>query len=288
MFTKVIKDNLFSRKFSLNIKGKLVNLNTPKIMGILNATPDSFYEKSRLATEMSILNKAEKMLVEGAHFLDIGGFSTRPNAQEVTEEEELKRVIPFVEKISNAFPEALISIDTFRSKVARKAIMAGASIINDVSGGQADEAMFKTVANLKVPYVLMHSRGTPTTMMANVNYKNVTKEVVQYFAERVNKLKELGHNDIIIDPGFGFSKNLNQNYELLSRLNHLHVVGFPVLIGVSRKSMIFKLLKTTPEMALNGTNILNFASLEKGARILRVHDVKEAQETIELFNALQP
>ncbi len=283
----MIKDNLISRNFSLNIKGKLVELNSPKIMGILNATPDSFYENSRTTSEGKLLTKAEKMLYEGATFLDIGGFSTRPNAAAVAEEEELKRVVPFIEKLSDAFPEAYISIDTFRAKVAQEAIGAGASIINDVSGGQADTAMFETVARLKLPYILMHIRGTPTNMMVDTHYKNIVTEVVKYFAEKTNQLKKLGHTDIIIDPGFGFSKNIAQNYELLNGLRHLHKVGFPVLIGVSRKSMIYKLLKTTPEMALNGTNILNFASLERGAKILRVHDVKEAKETIELFSALQ-
>lgn len=256
-------------------------------MGILNATEDSFYKESRISSINQVLIKAEQMLSEGAHMLDIGGFSTRPNAKEITKEEELRRIIPLIESLRQEFPDSIISVDTFRSQVAEAAIEVGASIINDVSGGQADETMFATVARLKVPYILMHMRGTPTNMMADLSYENVVKEVVQYFAVRVNKLKGLGHTDIIIDPGFGFSKNLKQNYELLSELNHLHVVGFPVLIGVSRKSMIYKLLKTTPEMALNGTNILNFASLEKGARILRVHDVKEARETIELFSALQ-
>ncbi|MCF6361032.1 MAG: dihydropteroate synthase [Cyclobacteriaceae bacterium] len=255
-------------------------------MGILNATSDSFYEGSRVTTEDKILLKAEKMLKAGATFLDIGGFSTRPNAENVSETKELKRVIPFIKKLSTTFPEAYISIDTFRPNVATEAVNAGASIINDVSGGQ-DEAMFETVAKLKVPYILMHMRGKPTNMMTDTNYKNIITEVVEYFVEKTNRLKKLGHLDIIIDPGFGFSKNLEQNYELLNGLRHLHMVGFPVLIGVSRKSMIYKLLKTTPEMALNGTNILNFASLERGAKILRVHDVKEAQETIKLFSALQ-
>lgn len=283
----MIKNSLFSRKFSLNIKGKLVSLNSPKIMGILNATTDSFYKESRVNSIDKLLVKAEEMLTQGATFLDIGGFSTRPNATEVSQEDELKRVIPFINKLSTHFPEAYISIDTFRAKVAQEAIEAGASIINDISGGQADNAMFKTVARLKTPYVLMHMRGTPTTMMNNLHYKNVITEVVKYFSERCTQLTKLGHSDIILDPGFGFSKNLEHNYELLSGLKHLHSVGFPVLIGVSRKSMIYKLLKTTPQKALNGTNILNFATLERGARILRVHDVKEAQETIEIFSALQ-
>jgi len=282
-----MKDSLISRNYSLNIKGKLFDLNSPKIMGILNATPDSFYKGSRVSGVTHILTIAETMLQEGAHILDIGGFSTRPNANQVTEDEEMQRVIPLVEAISKELPEAIISIDTFRSKVAKSTIEAGASIINDVSGGQADEAMFETVAKLKAPYILMHMRGTPTNMMSDIHYENVTKEVINFFVEQTQKLKKLGHNDIIIDPGFGFSKNITQNYELLKHLNRLHMVGYPVLIGVSRKSMIYKLLKTTPEMALNGTNILNFASLEKGARILRVHDVKEARETIELFRAIQ-
>lgn len=282
-----MKDSLFSRTFSLNIRGNLFDLNTPKVMGVLNITPDSFYEGSRVTSTSTILQKAENMLNNGADILDIGGFSTRPGAKEVSFDEELERVIPATEAIIKAFPSAIISIDTFRSGVAEKAIAAGASIINDISGGQADELMFETVARLKVPYILMHMRGTPTTMMKDTNYENVTKEVLQFFARQTNKLKEMGHSDIILDPGFGFSKTLEQNYELLRHLNDLLIVGYPVLIGVSRKSMIHKLLKTTPEMALNGTNILNFAALEKGARILRVHDVREAQETIKLFSVLQ-
>lgn len=282
----MIKDSLISRKISLNIKGKLLELNSPKIMGILNATPDSFYEQSRATTESTVLTAVEKMLHAGATFLDIGGFSTRPNASSVTEKEELARVIPFIKKLSQTFPEAHISIDTFRSKVAQEAINAGAAIINDVSGGQADDAMFETVAKLKTPYVLMHMRGTPTTMMSNTTYKNVILDIIKYFVEKTNQLKKLGHSDVIIDPGFGFSKNMEQNYELLNGLHQLQRVGYPILVGVSRKSMIYKLLKTTPEKALNGTNILNFAALERGASILRVHDVKEAKETIELFRAL--
>jgi len=281
-----MQNSLFTRKFSLNIKGKIFELNSPKIMGILNATPDSFFKDSRVNTVTQILHKAEKMLDEGAHILDIGGFSTRPNAEEVSIEEEITRILPLIDAISREFPEAIVSIDTFRSKVAKQAIEAGASIINDISGGQADSDMFEAVVQLKVPYIMMHMRGTPTTMMKNVTYENVVKEVVQFFSQQVSILKKMGHNDIIIDPGFGFSKTIEQNYELLKHLNHLQMVGCPILIGVSRKTMIYKLLKTTPEMALNGTNILNFASLEKGARILRVHDVKESRETIELFSAI--
>lgn len=256
-------------------------------MGILNATPDSFFSESRVTGIDQLLLKAEKMLSDGAHILDIGGFSTRPNAKEVTVQEELQRVIPLIKCLTHEFPDIIISIDTFRSVVAKKSIEAGASIINDVTGGQADEGMFETVAALKAPYILMHMCGTPPNMITQVNYENITKELINFFVEQTQKLKEMGHNDIIIDPGFGFSKNLSQNYELLKQLDLLQVVGYPILIGVSRKSMIYKLLKTTPEMALNGTNILNFASLEKGARILRVHDVKEAQETIKLYSALQ-
>lgn len=192
-------------------------------MGILNATPDSFYKESRTTSIDHILKKASNMLKEGAHILDVGGFSTRPNAKEVSENEELLRVIPLIESLSNEFPETIISIDTFRSGVAKMAFEAGASIINDVSGGQADDAMFETVTKLKAPYILMHMKGTPTTMMADVNYENVTKEVISFFIKQTNKLKELGHNDIIIDPGFGFSKNLKQNYKLLKNLSHLLV-----------------------------------------------------------------
>ncbi len=256
-------------------------------MGIINATPDSFYAQSRTSTKSQVVAKAGQMLNEGADLLDIGGFSTRPNAEQVSESEELNRVIPLVEALVSEYPEALISVDTFRAKVAWEAVQAGASLVNDVSGGQADEAMFSTVARLKVPYILMHMQGTPTTMMQHTHYQHLVNDIALYFSQRTQALLALGHTDIIIDPGFGFSKTLEQNYTLLNSLNHLQKVGFPVLIGVSRKSMIYKLLKTTPEMALNGTNMLNFAALERGASILRVHDVKEAKETITLFNALQ-
>ena len=282
-----MKDSLFSRTFSLNLRGNLFDLNTPRVMGILNITPDSFYSGSRVQEVSEVLRKAEQMLNDGADLLDIGGFSTRPGAKQVKAEDELKRVLPAIESIIKNFPDALISIDTFRANVAKEAYEAGASIINDISGGQADVNMFETVAQLKAPYVLMHMRGNPTAMMENTKYENLTKEVIQFFVTQTNHLKKLGHNDIIIDPGFGFSKTLEQNYELFRHLKDLHIVGYPVLIGVSRKSMIHKLLKINPEMALNGTNILNFAALEKGANILRVHDVKEAREAIKLVSALQ-
>lgn len=271
----------------INCKGNLIDLSKPKIMGILNVTPDSFFEASRGQTIDSALEKARKMIEEGADFIDIGGMSTRPGSEEISEEEEIKRVLPIIHSILQEFPETLISIDTYRAKVAEKAVVAGASIINDISAGNLDENFFKTVAEMNVPYILMHMKGTPQTMQKNPHYENVTLEINQFFAQKINELRELGINDIILDPGFGFGKTVEQNYELLKNLNLIGFDEFPLLVGVSRKSMITKFLNIHQNEALNGTTVLNTLALQKGANILRVHDVKEAKEVVEIWKKIQ-
>ncbi len=272
---------------TINWKGQLIDLKTPKIMGILNLTPDSFYDGGSYKTDKSILLKVEKMLIEGADFIDVGGQSTRPSSDFLTAEEESKRVLPILEKIIKEFPELLISIDTFYSKVARKAVERGVAIINDISAGNLDDKMIATAADLQVPYIMMHMRGKPQTMQSqkNVTYDNMLQEIILYFSEKIKKAKELGLNDIIIDPGFGFSKTVEGNLELIKNLDLLKNLDFPILMGVSRKSSICKILKTTPDQALNGTTVLNTLSILKGAHILRVHDVREAWETIQLIEA---
>ncbi len=268
---------------TLNCNGTLIDLTTPKVMGILNITPDSFYDGGNLTNEHLILAQAEKMLKEGATFLDIGGYSSRPGAEEVSETEELQRVIPAVESILKKFPKALISIDTFRSEVAKKCVKAGAVMVNDISAGNLDSNMMKTVAALKVPYVMMHLKGNPKTMTSLADYKNVTKEVLFYFSEKLAEARALGINDLIVDPGFGFAKTRQHSFELLNNLELFKSLEVPLLVGISRKSMIYKTLQTTPEEALNGTTALNSIALLKGANILRVHDVKEAIECITLL-----
>lgn len=272
---------------TINWKGQLIDLKTPKIMGILNLTPDSFYDGGSYKTDKSILLKVEKMLIEGADFIDVGGQSTRLSSDFLTAEEESKRVLPILEKIIKEFPELLISIDTFYSKVARKAVERGVAIINDISAGNLDDKMIATAADLQVPYIMMHMRGKPQTMQSqkNVTYDNMLQEIILYFSEKIKKAKELGLNDIIIDPGFGFSKTVEGNLELIKNLDLLKNLDFPILMGVSRKSSICKILKTTPDQALNGTTVLNTLSILKGAHILRVHDVREAWETIQLIEA---
>lgn len=271
---------------TINCKGKLIDLSTPKVMGILNVTPDSFYDGGRYKDENSILNQVETMLNQGATFIDIGAYSSRPNADFVTEEEELQRIVPIVELLVKRFPEIIISVDTFRSEVAKQTIKAGASLINDISAGFLDEKMMQTVANLSVPYIMMHMRGTPQTMQTLTDYDNLTKDVNFYFSERINKARALGIVDLILDPGFGFAKTTQQNFELLNQLELLNIADLPLLVGVSRKSMIYKTLDTTAQNALNGTTALHMIALQKGAKILRVHDVKEAKECITLYNQL--
>jgi dihydropteroate synthase len=276
------KDTFFQTKKTLRIGGKIINLSQPKVMGILNLTPDSFFKDSRIQTEKKLLQEAEKMLAEGADFLDLGAYSSRPGATDISTEEEEKRLIPAVKLMAKTFPEALLSIDTFRAIIAEKAIENGAHLINDISGGNRDAELFKTVGRLKVPYVLMHIKGTPQNMATNNQYENMIQEICFYFSEKIESLKQAGVNDIILDPGFGFAKNTDQNFELLKHLNDFQFLGLPILAGLSRKSMIWKSLNILPEQALNGTSILNTIALSAGASILRVHDVKEAKECIKL------
>ena len=279
------KDNLFSVKSTLNLRGNLVSLDTPKVMGILNVTPDSFYEGSRTTSLADIIVKAGQMLKEGAFILDIGGYSTRPGADAISIETELERVLPAIEAIHKTFPDAYISIDTFRSVVAKAAVSAGASLVNDVSGGNLDDQMFKTVASLKVPYILMHMRGTPETMKTLTDYYHLLNDITAELSIKCSTLKYLGVADIIIDPGFGFTKTIEQNYDILRNLGYFKRLKLPILAGLSRKSMIYKRLDSTAQEALNGTTALNMAALMNGASILRVHDVKEAAETIKLYQA---
>ncbi len=275
-----------SPKTTLNIRGRLISLQQPVVMGIINTTPDSFFASSRANTVAAAVARAGRMLDEGATFLDIGGYSTRPGAATVNVEEELARVLPVITAILRQFPQAILSVDTFRAEVARKAIEAGASMINDITAGE-DPQMFALVKEATVPYIMMHMRGPVNRMMENVKYDNLVLEISRYFQERLQQLRQMDINtDVIIDPGFGFSKTLGQNYEILKNLAYFEALETPLLVGVSRKSMIYKLLETTADEALIGTSVINFAALEKGARILRVHDVKEAIDTIKIFNKL--
>ncbi len=276
------KDTFLNPKTTLNAKGRLIDLSTPGVMAILNITPDSFYDYSRTKSVDDALFKTETFLSEGASFIDIGAYSSRPGADEISTETELKRILPVIEAISTRFPEAILSVDTFRAEVARQSIQAGAHLINDISGGTLDEAMFETVASLNVPYILMHMKGTPQTMHIEPHYDHLLLEVVDYFIEKISKLRALGVKDIILDPGFGFAKRREHSYELLNHLEDLKVFGLSILVGVSRKSMIHKFLKVSPEEALNGTTVINTIALLKGAKILRVHDVRAAMECIKL------
>jgi len=273
---------------TINCKGQLIDLASPKVMGILNVTPDSFYDGGHFKDENSMLLQVESMLSDGATFIDVGGYSSRPGADAVSEDEELQRVIPTIDILLKHFPEVLISVDTFRSTVAEQSIDAGASIINDISAGKSDPNMLKTVGQLRIPYIMMHKRGNPKTMQQQTDYDDLIKDMLFYFSERIAEAHKAKINDIIIDPGFGFAKTLEQNYELLNNLNLLQLADKPILAGVSRKSMIYKTLKTSPQHALNGTTALHMVALERGASILRAHDVNEAMECITLFNQLKP
>jgi len=271
--------------FTLNCNGRLLPVDKPLVMGIINVTPDSFYENSRFTGTEAIFEQAEKMLNEGAAILDIGGQSTRPGSKPINAGEELKRIIPAVSVIKQKFPEAFISVDTFFSVVAAEAIAAGAAIINDISAGSIDDKLIGTVAGLHVPYVLMHMQGTPETMHKNPYYEDVTREVLDFFIKKIDELKSAGIHDIIIDPGFGFGKTAEHNFELLRNLSVLQMLDKPILIGVSRKSTIYRTLGIDVNEALNGTTVLNTIALMNGAAILRVHDVKEAVEVVKLFSA---
>jgi dihydropteroate synthase len=272
---------------TINCKGQLIDLTTPKVMGILNVTPDSFYDGGKFTSDVVVLSQVEKMLLEGATFIDVGGQSSKPNAVIVSIDEELSRVVPVVELIMKNFPDTLLSIDTFNSKVAKVCIENGAALINDISAGNLDENMFETIAKLQVPYIMMHMKGTPQTMQSIAVYDDLLKEILFYFSEKIAKARSLGINDLIIDPGFGFAKNVSQNFELLNKLELLQMLELPILVGVSRKSMIYKTLDINPENALNGTTVLNSFALTKGLNLLRVHDVKEAVECVKLFNQMK-
>ena len=280
------KDTFFHKKTTLNAGGKLFDLSTPKVMGIINLTPDSFFEGSRKIAVEDALQQAAKMLNEGAAFLDLGAYSSRPGADDISVEEEMDRLLPVVEATAKNFPEAILSIDTFRAAVAEAAINTGAHIINDISGGQLDEQMFTTAAKLKVPYILMHMKGNPKTMVHLAEYDDVFNEVLDYFTTRIHQLRQLGVNDIIVDPGFGFAKKAEHGFELLRRLQEFNQLGLPLLTGISRKKMIYGTLGITADEALNGTTVLNTIAMTKGASVLRVHDVKEAVQAVKLFETM--
>jgi len=273
----------FQTSKTLNLGGHLLDLSRPIIMGILNITPDSFYDGGQYKSAEQIIQQVEKMHSEGAKIIDIGGYSTRPNAIDISENEEFKRVLFAIETILDKFPDALISIDTFRANIAEKAVLAGAKIINDVSGGTLDDKMFETVARLKVPYILMHMKGNPQTMAQLTNYENLILEMTDFFQSQITKLQQLGVTDIILDVGLGFAKTIEQNYELIQKLDSFRIFELPILVGASRKSMIWKKLNLSPAEALNGTTAVNAIALQNGATILRVHDVKEARQIVDLF-----
>ena len=268
---------------TINVRGRLVSLDEPQVMGILNVTPDSFFATSRCRSEEEIRQRVCMMRREGATMVDIGAYSSRPGAEEVSVEEELRRLLPAVGIVREEWPDAIISVDTFRAEVARQAVEAGADIINDISGGEMDKDMFRTVAELHVPYILMHMQGTPQDMQKAPHYDNLMCEVFRSLGERVEELHEMGVADVIVDPGFGFGKTMAQNYEMMARLGEFRLLGCPILVGISRKSMIYRLLDATPEESLNGTTALNIIALMNGASILRVHDVKEAVEAVKIY-----
>lgn len=272
---------------NISCNGKLIDLTTPKIMGILNLTPDSFYDGGLYNNTDRALAQTEKMLLEGATFIDVGGASSKPGAVEISADEELVRVLPIIEKIHKTFPETIISIDTYRHGVAKKAVAAGAAMVNDISGGNLDAEMLKTVGALGVPYIAMHMQGTPQNMQDNPSYNNLLVDIRSFFASKVDDAHKAGIYDIIIDPGFGFGKTLEHNYSLLKNLSSIQMDGIPMLIGVSRKSMIHKLLQIEVADALNGTSVLNTVALQQGAQILRVHDVKEAHQAVQLIEKLK-
>lgn len=273
---------------TINIKGQLLSLDEPQVMGILNVTPDSFYAGSRKQTEAAIIDRIETILREGASIIDVGGYSSRPDAAEVSETEEMQRLEMALQPLLQHYPDVVVSVDTFRSSVARQCVEKyGVAMINDISGGELDERMFDTVAQLRVPYIMMHMRGTPQTMQQQTDYEDVTADLLKYFSQKLERLFRLGVNDVILDPGFGFSKTLTQNYELMRHLSDFRIFGLPLLVGVSRKSMIYKLLGITPEESLNGSTVLHTYALLHGADILRVHDVRAAREAIQIVQQLK-
>ena len=271
---------------TINCKGQLIDLSSPKVMGILNITPNSFFDGGMYKNEREILSRVEKMISDGANFIDIGAYSSKPSAAFVSEQEEIERIVPIVNLVLKHFPETILSIDTFRAAVAKTCIESGAAIINDISAGLLDNNMLETVAQYKVPYIMMHMRGTPQTMQTFTQYEAIVKDIQFYFSERIAAARALGINDLIVDPGFGFAKTLEQNFEVFQQLSLFNMLELPILIGISRKSMIYKSLNTSAVEALNGTTVLNTLALTKGAKILRVHDVKEAVECISLYNTI--
>ena len=271
----------------LNIKGSVLDLSIPKIMGVLNVTPDSFYDGGIYSSEKKILKQVEKMVLDGADIIDVGGYSSKPGATSITIEEEEKRVIPIIKLIYKTFKESIISVDTFRSEISEKSINAGASIINDISGGDLDNNIYKIAGKYKTPYIIMHMRGNPSNMQNNPVYKNINYEIIKDLSKKIELAQSNGVGDIIIDPGFGFGKTIEHNYQILNNLKLYKILDKPILVGISRKSMIYKLLKTEPSKALNGTTVLNTIALINGANILRVHDVKEAKEVIKLCSFLK-
>jgi dihydropteroate synthase len=272
---------------TINCNGILVDLSSPKVMGILNVTPNSFYDGGKHKEINSIIHQVDKMLSEGADFIDIGAYSSKPSAEFVSEEEEIKRLVPIVKSLVDTFPNIILSVDTFRAHVAKAAVENGVAMVNDISAGLLDDKMLEIVAELKVPYIMMHMRGNPQTMQSLTDYTDIVKEMIFYFSERIQKARSFGISDIVIDPGFGFAKTLEQNYEVLHKMELFEMLELPLLAGVSRKSMIYKVLEKTPQEALNGTSVLNTIALQKGAKILRVHDVKEAVECIKLVSKLK-
>lgn len=287
MNLKVQQDPVFNIPKLINVRGRLLDLSEPRVMGILNVTTDSFYDGGKFTHTAAILRQARKMIQEGADILDIGGQSTRPGARHVSEKSELRRVLPAVKSILDKFPEVVLSVDTWYSEVAGRCVEAGAAMVNDVSAGRVDTSMYRTVAQLKVPYVLMHMKGIPGTMQANPRYRDVAKEVSAFLIKEVARLRKLGVMDIVVDPGFGFGKTVDHNFQLLKNLAQLKLTGCPILAGLSRKSIIYKTLDIKSKDALNGTTALNMIALMNGASILRVHDAKEAKEAIKLFIKLK-
>jgi len=272
---------------NINCNGNLIDLSTPKVMGILNVTPNSFYDGGKHKEINSIIHQVDKMLSEGVDFIDIGAYSSKPSAEFVSEEEEIKRLVPIVKSLVETFPNIILSVDTFRANVAKASVENGVAIVNDIAAGMLDDKMLETVAQLKVPYIMMHMRGNPQTMQSLTDYNDIVKEMIFYFSERIQKARSFGISDIVIDPGFGFAKTLEQNYEVLHKMDLFSMLELPLLTGVSRKSMIYKVLESSPQEALNGTSVLNTIALQKGAKILRVHDVKEAVECIKLVSKLK-
>lgn len=282
-----MQNTAFSTNITLNIGGRLLEIRHPLLMGILNVTPDSFFDGGRYTDQKQILERVESLYRDGATFIDLGGYSSRPGAKDISTDDELGRVLPAIKSIVKHFPEVILSIDTFRSEVARAAVSEGVALVNDISGGSLDPKMIGTVAELGVPYIFMHMKGSPQTMNQMPNYDHMMKEIISYFHQKLASMREAGLKDIIIDPGFGFAKTREQNFHLLDHLDLLQMFGVPILAGLSRKSMVWKTLDVQPEEALNGTTVLNTIALMKGANILRVHDVKEGMQLIRLWAALR-